>query len=72
MPKELGGTGKGENPEQLFAMGYACQCSMSHRFSFVLCPLTKFSSHSMPPGCHPARSWPDGQSRQRKERDRPH
>ncbi|KAG6813893.1 hypothetical protein H0H93_013224, partial [Arthromyces matolae] len=22
-PKELGGTGKGENPEQLFAMGYA-------------------------------------------------
>jgi organic hydroperoxide reductase OsmC/OhrA len=25
MPKELGGTGKGENPEQLFAMGYACQ-----------------------------------------------
>lgn len=23
-PKELGGTGKGTNPEQLFAMGYAC------------------------------------------------
>lgn len=23
MPKELGGTGKGQNPEQLFAMGYA-------------------------------------------------
>jgi organic hydroperoxide reductase OsmC/OhrA len=22
-PKELGGTGKGENPEQLFAMGYS-------------------------------------------------
>ncbi|KAF9467446.1 OsmC-like protein [Collybia nuda] len=23
MPKELGGTGKGQNPEQLFAMGYS-------------------------------------------------
>ncbi|KAF8971262.1 OsmC/Ohr family, partial [Flammula alnicola] len=23
LPKELGGTGKGENPEQLFAMGYS-------------------------------------------------
>jgi hypothetical protein len=23
LPKELGGSGKGENPEQLFAMGYA-------------------------------------------------
>jgi len=23
LPKELGGSGKGENPEQLFAMGYS-------------------------------------------------
>jgi organic hydroperoxide reductase OsmC/OhrA len=23
MPKAMGGTGKGENPEQLFAMGYS-------------------------------------------------
>ena len=23
-PKELGGNGDGQNPEQLFAMGYAC------------------------------------------------
>ena len=36
MPKELGGTGKGENPEQLFAMGYACQCSISYRFDWIL------------------------------------
>lgn len=25
-PKELGGKGDGQNPEQLFAMGYACTC----------------------------------------------
>jgi organic hydroperoxide reductase OsmC/OhrA len=49
-PKELGGTGKGTNPEQLFAMGYACQSfpsplsipapcmwfKLDHDFLFVL------------------------------------
>ena len=26
LPPELGGSGKGQNPEQLFAMGYAGKC----------------------------------------------
>ena len=28
-PKSLGGKGDGQNPEQLFAMGYACTCVSS-------------------------------------------
>lgn len=28
-PKSLGGSGDGQNPEQLFALGYACASSLS-------------------------------------------
>lgn len=40
-PKTLGGPGDGQNPEQLFAMGYACASppplSCVSRFSSILC-----------------------------------
>ena len=32
LPKEMGGDGKGENPEQLFAMGYSGACIL-HSYS---------------------------------------
>jgi len=35
MPKSLGGQGDGQNPEQLFAMGYACMSSFTHLLQFL-------------------------------------
>lgn len=62
-PKELGGAGDGENPEQLFAMGYSGTCE-PHWHSLLI-NLT--ATRSVSPWCYPARCAPDWQDRHGEE-----
>ena len=62
-PKELGGAGDGENPEQLFAMGYSGTCeSIRHSRSINLT-----AARSVSPWCYSARCASDWQDRHGEE-----
>lgn len=61
MPKELGGTGKGQNPEQLFAMGYSCQYMITQLFSLIHISDSYISS-SVSFGSYSHDGWSHGQS----------
>jgi hypothetical protein len=69
LPKELGGSGKGENPEQLFAMGYSGACPRAPALNNSRSNSSLFTlMYSLPSRRYPSRSQEARQRRNGKER----
>lgn len=64
-PKAMGGQGNGQNPEELFAMGYACESLTPCHDRLLNVP------YSVLPGCVAARRVPGGQEGGRGQREDP-